>query len=122
MYDFIAHHLNNIRPTSWDSWGFAAIGAAVQLLLTLAYHRFIWWPIHPLIFPVGAIWCTHQMMPPIFVAWAIKAAMLHYGGVRLYRTVRPLFLGLILGQYMSGGMWILIDRLTGMQANYLFFW
>ena len=122
VYDFIAHHLNNIRSTSWASWGFAAIGAAVQLLLTSAYHRFIWWPIHPLIFPVGAIWCTHQMIPAIFVAWAIKSAMLHYGGVRLYRAAKPLFLGLILGQYMSGGIWILIDRLTGMQANYLFYW
>ena len=89
MYDFIAHHLNNIKGMSWDSWGFAAIGATVQLLLTIAYQRFIWWPIHPLIFPVGAIWCTHQLMPAIFVAWAVKAAVLHYGGVKLYRSIAP---------------------------------
>jgi hypothetical protein len=122
VYDFIAYHLNNIKGTSWDSWGFAAIGATVQLLLTLAYQRLIWWPIHPLIFPVGAIWCTHQLMPSIFVAWALKSAVLHHGGVKFYRSVKPFFLGLILGQYMSGGLWIVIDGFTGMRGNYLFFW
>jgi len=94
----------------------------LQLLLTVTYHRFHWWPIHPLGFPIAAIWCTHQVMVSMFAAWLAKVLVLHYGGVRLYHASRPLFLGLILGQYLSGGIWLIVDWQTGMQNSYLFFW
>jgi len=58
----------------------------------------------------------------MFFAWIAKLATLHYGGVRLYNSVKPLFLGLILGQYLTGGLWLVIDGLMGKQANYLFYW
>jgi hypothetical protein len=61
-------------------------------------------------------------MPSIFIAWMIKSAVLRYGGPRWYRKTLPFFLGMILGQYISGGMWIIIDGFTGMTDNYLFFW
>jgi hypothetical protein len=122
VYDFIAYHLNNLSHPRWDSLGFVGMGAAAQLFLTVAYQRLSWWPLHPLGFPIGAIWCTHQMMPSLFVAWLTKVAVLHYGGVRLYGRTKPFFLGMILGQYLSGGLWVVIDGLTGKQANYLFFW
>jgi len=121
-YDFISYHVNNNSLTRWDSLGFAGLGAGLQLLLTAAYHRFHWWPIHPLGFPIAAIWCTHQVMVSMFAAWLAKVLVLHYGGVRLYHASRPLFLGLILGQYLSGGIWLIVDWQTGMQNSYLFFW
>jgi hypothetical protein len=34
--------------------------------------------------------------------------VLRYGGLRLYRQGMPLFLGLILGEYVAGGAWSLI--------------
>jgi hypothetical protein len=62
------------------------------------------------------------MMPSLFVAWLTKVVVLHYGGVRLYSGTKPFFLGMVLGQYLSGGLWVVIDGFTGKQANYLFFW
>ena len=56
------------------------------------------------------------------MAWLCKVLVLKYGGARWYRRTKPFFLGMILGQYASGGMWIVIDGFTGMQGNYLFFW
>jgi hypothetical protein len=122
VFDFISYHLNQDSSTRWASLGFVGLGAAVQVLLTSAYQRLAWWPIHPLAFPIGAVWCTHQVIGSMFLAWIAKSATLHYGGVRLYAAVRPFFIGLIMGQYLTGGMWLVIDWLAGKQANYLFFW
>ncbi len=102
--------------------GVSSGGPLLQLLITLAYQRLPWWPLHPLSFPIGAVWCTHQVMVSMFLAWLTKITVLHYGGVRLYRATRPFFLGLILGHYLAGGWWLVIDGFMGMRENYLFFW
>ena len=120
--DFIAYHINNNSQTRWDGLAFAALGAVLQLLITLAYQRLPWWPLHPLSFPIGAVWCTHQVMVSMFVAWLTKITVLHYGGVKLYRSTRPFFLGLILGNFLGGGLWLVIDGFMGMRENYLFYW
>jgi len=122
VYQYAANNIAQVAGPKWDSLGFVGLGAVAQLLLTIAYQRLHWWPIHPLGLPIGAIWCTHQVMISMFVAWALKSVILHYGGARLHRAAKPLFLGLILGQYLTGGMWLIIDGLMGMQANYLFYW
>jgi hypothetical protein len=46
--------------------------------------------------------------------------VLKYGGVRLYRTTRPFFLGMILGQITPGGIYLIIDHYTGMVGNMIF--
>ena len=122
VFRYIEYHVTHATATRWSSMGFIGFGAVAQAALTLAYQRLAWWPIHPLAFPIGAIWCTHQVIASMFLAWIAKLATLHYGGVRLYRSARPLFLGFILGQYLTGGLWLVIDALKGMQGNYLFYW
>jgi len=122
VFDFIGYHVGQDSFTRWASMGFVGLGAVLQGLLTLAYQRLTWWPIHPLALPIGAVWCTHQVIGSMFLAWIAKISTLHYGGVHLYKSVRPLFLGFILGQYLTGGLWLVIDGFTGKQANYLFFW
>jgi hypothetical protein len=121
-YNFMSYHTANMRGINWTCWGFVGIGALMQLVLTVVSQRFLWWPIHPLSFPVSFVWTTHHLMPSIFYAWVVKVIVLRYGGPKWYRRTRPFFLGMILGQYVSGGLWIVIDRFTGMQANYLFYW
>jgi len=121
-YDFMAKHIFSPHGISWDCWWATGAGALIQIALTVAHQYISWWPIHPVVFPVSAIWSTHHLMPSIFIAWMIKSAVLRYGGPRWYRKTLPFFLGMILGQYISGGMWIIIDGFTGMTGNYLFFW
>jgi hypothetical protein len=105
-----------------DFFGVAGLGGAAQWFLTLASKRWLWFPIHPIAFPISAMWTTHHLMPSIFIAWLVKSVVLRYGGVTLYRSTRPFFLGLILGHYAAGGLWCVIDAFTGMTGNHLFFW
>lgn len=55
----------------------------------------------------------------IFLAWLVKTIVLKYGGSAAYRRTRPFFLGLILGQVVVAGMWLVIDYFTGMTGNVL---
>ena len=121
-YSFTAYHTTNPASPSSAFYGVAALGALAQFLLMFASQRFIWFPIHPIAFPVSGLWTTHHLMPSIFLAWLVKTVVLRYGGVTLYRKTRPFFLGLILGHYVAGGLWIVIDGFTGMTGNYLFYW
>jgi len=121
-YSFTAYHIANPVRASRAFYGVAGLGALVQFLLMFASQRFVWWPIHPIAFPVSGLWTTHHLMPSIFLAWLIKTVVLRYGGVSSYRKTRPFFLGLILGHYVAGGLWVIIDGFTGMTANYLFYW
>ena len=105
---------------SGNAWIFRGIGAGVMALLVLLHHRFVWWPLHPLGFPVASIWLTRQLWFSIFLAWLVKVLVLRYGGPELYRKTRFFFLGLILGQYTVCGVWIVVDLFTGEVGNSLF--
>ena len=121
-YAFASHHVLNAKAVTSEFLSVAGMGGAAQFGLIMAAKRWLWWPIHPIAFPVSAMWTTHHLMPSIFLAWLVKTVVLRYGGVQWYRRTRPFFLGLILGHYITGGLWIVIDGFTGMTGNQLFFW
>jgi len=119
-WDYVALKLNSPEGVRWDGWAYRGIGAVIMMLLMVARQRFLWWPLHPLGFSIGAIWLMDQVWFSIFLAWLIKSVVLKYGGPRLYRRTRPFFLGMILGQFVCAGMWLLIDLATGMTDNVVF--
>lgn len=82
-------------------------------------NRLLWWPIHPMGLAVGATWPMQCVWFSIFIAWMIKAVILKYGGIGIFRKLRPLFLGLILGGFATAGIWLIIDFFTGMVGNSL---
>ena len=96
---------------------FAGIGAAIMGLLMYARHHFLWWPVHYLGFPIGATLTIIWTWFSIFIGWVLKALVLKYGGVTLYRKLRPLFLGFILGHIFVSGFWVFFDYITGETGN-----
>ena len=75
--------------------------------------RLPWWPLHPVALPVSTIAYTHNYFFSVFLAWGIKALVLRFGGANLYRMTKPFFMGIILGEAVCLGMWIVIDSVTG---------
>jgi hypothetical protein len=45
------------------------------------------------------------------VACVFKVAFLRYGGMRLYAATLPFFLGLILGDFVTGSAWSIMGTL-----------
>ena len=120
-FDFVAGKINNSTEARLDGWIFTGLGGLVMGLLMFARQRFLWWPVHHLGFPINAVWTTNRIAFSVFLAWLCKALLLKYGGDKLYRRARPFFLGLILGQFSCAGLWLVIDFLTGMTDNQIYF-
>ncbi len=99
----------------WDGWFFTAMGGAGMSLLMLAQHRLLWWPFHPLGFAISSVWAIHFVWFSIFIAWSLKAMILKYGGPKIYAKLKPFFVGLILGEFVTQGAWLVIDAMTGVR-------
>jgi len=103
------------------NWISTGVGALIMAFLMIARHRLPWWPLHPLGFPVGTVVIMDSSWFNIFIAWVAKSIIIRYGGPRLYRKIRPFFLGLVVGVFLTAGLWYVIDLITGMTWNDIFF-
>ena len=98
-------------PTEVDSFAMIAMGTGfgVTMLLSALKLRFLWWPLHPIGYVIGTgnwgdmsfIWL------PVLFTWVVKSLLLRHGGLRVYRSAIPFFAGLILGDFVVGGIWSL---------------
>ena len=98
---------------------FAGLGGTIMAGLMYARHRFINWPLHYLGLPIATSWPITLSWFSIMIGWLFKLFIVRYGGVRLYRTIRPFFIGLIVGQISCGASWMALDYLTGMVGNWV---
>ncbi len=119
-YDYVQKLLR--YPTEPDIWGWLniSVGAVIMWGLTLARLWYAWWPLHPLGFPIGPTWIMDHLWFNMFLAWFIKVQVLKYGGAGLYNYTRPFFMGMILGQLIPGGVFLVIDHCTGTVGNVIF--
>ena len=100
--------LNTPKPPTGSVYGGMAAGIAITLLLTAMRTRFIGFPLHPAAYALNMSFANDFFWCDMFLAWGIKVCILRYGGVKLYRQGLPFFLGLILGDYVTGASWSLV--------------
>jgi hypothetical protein len=110
------------RPieVTWPMWMNMGFGGSMMGLLTFLRYKYLWWPLHPLGLTVAGSTVMDWTWFSIFLAWSVKVIVLRYGGPGLYRATRPFFLGMVLGQFVSAGVWTLIDGFNGMTDNMIF--
>ena len=70
--------------------------------------------------PISVVLWTQYLWFSIFLAGLAKSIVLKYGGARYYLKLRPLFLGLVLGQYVGAAVWGLVHGLTGVTGCWVF--
>ncbi|MBT4140736.1 MAG: hypothetical protein HOE48_22680 [Candidatus Latescibacteria bacterium] len=100
-----------LAPFSTDirRLSFFGMGAVIMGLLTLLRYRIPGWPLHPIGFTVGCTYFTQKTFVSVFFAWACKYLILRFGGVMLYRRMRPLFVGLLVGYALGVALSGVID-------------
>ena len=81
----------------------AIIGGGVMLCLVTCYHRFSWWPLHPIGYLATYSSSMRILWFSFLAGWVVNQVCLRYGGVTLFRKVRFFFFGLILGDFLMGG-------------------
>ena len=109
-----AHGLNVV------GLGWSATGVGIMAVLTIAQRTFFWWPLHPIAFLVCNTIMVYNFWFSIFLAWLIKAMVVRLGGYRIYRITRRFFIGLVLGGFMAGGVWAVLDLIFDVHGNQVF--
>jgi len=102
----------------WFAPTFFIVGAVLTAFLAFMRSTFAWWPFHPLGYAVSASWTMIVFWFPCLVAWVVKGLILRWGGMRLYVKARPLFLGLVLGEFSSAVAWTVFSFVTRAPAPF----
>ncbi len=71
--------------------------AVVTMLLYYLKLRYVWWPLHPMAYPIAMSNTIGEILPALLLTWLVKSLLLRYGGLRAHRAALPLFLGLLCG-------------------------
>ena len=89
------------------------VGVLATVAIIIARRTMVRCPIHPVGFALPSA-LGQVLWAPFGLAWLLKAAFLHIGGIGLYRRMQPAFLGLVLGHYFTAGIvWGIISMLGG---------
>ncbi|MCG3178385.1 MAG: hypothetical protein BIFFINMI_00712 [Phycisphaerae bacterium] len=99
------------RPTEYNQVGHIAFGAALAGLLYILCINFPTWPIHPIGMLTMETSYGQFAWASIFIGWALKVAIVKFGGARLYNRLRPVFLGLIVGEIVAALFWTVTSAL-----------
>ena len=111
-FRWTANRLTSPQAVSMSGIGHMAGGAVFVLILFLCRTWVPSFPIHPAGFVVASSWAMYMLWFSLFLGWMIKAPVMRYGGIKLYRMLLPFFLGLILGDCMNAILWTAIGLIT----------
>ncbi len=101
-------------PRKWP-FVYGLTGAFAALINMLFYHRFYWWPLHPLGYLTMYSWAMKRLWFSYLLGWCFNTLALRYGGAMFFRRVRFFFIGLIIGDFLMAGIWGLISMWTRVQ-------
>ena len=107
---------DNPRKTDWYVVVFSGVGAAITLLLAAAKAQWFWWPFHPIGYALANSYALEYFWMAILIGWFCKFLIVRYGGVKLYRSAIPFFIGLILGDYIIAALWSLLGWILGVST------
>ena len=85
---------------------------AIVVAFFLLRQGLTWWPLHPLGYALCGSWTMILLSFPCLLTWVVKGALLRYGGMRAFVRFRPLFLGMILGEFTMAIVWTGISALA----------
>ena len=105
----------HLQPTdtNWTAVGFTSFGFLFTVILMVMRTHFIWWPFHPTGYAIAGSWAMGIIWLPILISWLVKLMIMQYGGLKMHRQAGLFFIGLILGEFIIGGIW----SIMGMTLN-----
>jgi len=119
-FGFLNSYLSNPARVSAVNIELLGVGGLVMGALFYCRSIFPRWPFHPIGYAMGPSWPMIQLWSSVFIGWLLKSSILHFGGTRMFRRARPVFLGLVLGEFLAAGLWLAIDSITGVQGHRFF--
>lgn len=112
----IQNWLQNAEGTDWNAVIAMAASVTFTLVLMSLRMRFIWWPFHPVGYAISSSWAMNCLWVPLLIAWTVKLVAVRYGGHKLFQSMIPLALGLVLGEFIVGSLWTIIGISLGIDT------
>jgi hypothetical protein len=103
------------KPASATAVLWSGIGAAVTFGLGILRTRLVGFPLAPSAYVLTTTFAHEHFWIDMAIAWIVKSAFLRYGGMALYRAALPFFLGLILGDFVTGSVWSIVGAVFGIE-------
>ena len=86
-----------------------AFGAVMAGGLQYASLTMPKWPLHPVGVLLAYTWFGQTVWMSVAAGWLLRVVLILFGGVRLYRRLRPLFIGLIIGEVLAAIVWFSVS-------------
>lgn len=99
------HSLSLVQPID-DAVFWTLLGGALVLGASVARLRLPWWPLHPIAFLVWDTYPIAMFGVSFLLGWMVKASVVGLTGARGYHVVKPLMIGVIAGELLSGLFWM----------------
>jgi hypothetical protein len=106
--------------TDWRVVGVMGAGGVFMVGLMWLHRTFLWWPLYPLGFIIGGTVASRQIWFPVFLGWLAKTLVLRFAGSQMYNKLKPVALGLLIGEFSITGIWLAIDWATGKMGHLVF--
>lgn len=97
-----------------------AAGAIITLVLQALRTRFVGFALHPVGYAIASTYISTFVWSTALITWVFKLLLLRYSGLKGYYAAAPFFLGLLLGDCVTGSLISLIGVATG--QNLYVFW
>lgn len=103
------HSAGRWAPKTWDVWTNLGIGAGITAVLQALSLRYQSWPLLPVGYLLCSSWYIQMAWFSLMLGWLAKMLILRFGGARMYQDARPLFVGLIFGEALAAGFWLMVS-------------
>ena len=107
------------KPPDVMRTSMTGVGLVVCGFLIVMRILFLRFPLHPLGYAMVTSY-GHPLWGPFLLVWIAKTLILRIGGMRLYRRLIPLFLGIVIGHFfVAGVVWGSISIYNEMYRYYV---
>jgi hypothetical protein len=87
------------------------IGVSVTAFLQFATWRWASWPILPVGYIVSFGAFIGNAWFSIMIGWLAQLIVVRLGGATLFQKARPFFIGIIFGEALAAGLWIILNAI-----------
>jgi hypothetical protein len=99
-------------PKQYSTPEHITIGFGVTLLLEVASLRYASWPFLPVGYVASYGSNVENAWFSIFVGWLCQVLIVRFGGASLFQKAKPFFIGLIFGEGLAAGIWLIINAIV----------
>lgn len=111
-YAPLTRHIDSPSGVNLTAMTNMGIGGGISAFLLLMRKNYLWWGLQPIGFVLAPTYAVGCLWFSVFLAWLCKRVALLVG-YQTYRTLMPFFLGLVLGDGLAAGLWVIVGMFTG---------